>query len=85
MSMYTEITCWNGHKWPPQPVYHCNVSELRELRMKREAEYWENGGDMPPKTQWHIYLENEIARGVTKRVSGYKYEECEHAGIRPCE
>lgn len=85
MSMYIEVKCYKGVKWPPQPIYKCIIAELREVRMQREAEYWENGGDMPPKSTWEIFLEGEIARGVTQRVTGHKYEECEHAGIRPCQ
>ena len=48
-------TTYNGWKWPPRPIYKCNVTELRELRMEREMTYWESCGEVnEPPSQWEL-------------------------------
>lgn len=79
-------TCYKGQKWPPAPIYACNVTELRELRMQREMTYWESCGEVDEQpSAYERYLEGEIARGALQRIVGHTYEECEHECLRPCQ
>lgn len=79
-------TTYNGWKWPPRPIYKCNVTELRELRMEREMTYWESCGEVnEPPSQWELFLAAEVERGVLQRVVGQQFEESEHEHLRPSE